>query len=107
MCAVAVADLIYNTDLGLTNNVVPLVSPPIGTFHAGLTLCSQLSVVVGLLLVFRNSTAYARWQEGRQLFSNMSNNVRNLARLTWVAVGQLLKPQTDRITDTNTTNNLQ
>lgn len=53
-CIVAVADLIYQTDLGLTNNVVPL-----------------LSVVVGLLLVFRNSTAYARWQEGRQLFSNM------------------------------------
>ena len=53
-----------------------------------MTSSNQLSVVVGLLLVFRNSTAYARWQEGRQLFSNMSNNVRNLARHTWVAVGQ-------------------
>lgn len=35
----------------------------------------------------RNSTAYARWQEGRTLFSNMSNGVRNLARITWCSVG--------------------
>ena len=34
-----------------------------------------------------NSTAYARWQEGRQLFSSMSNCVRNLARITWCSVG--------------------
>ncbi|KAL7004748.1 hypothetical protein EMMF5_005663 [Cystobasidiomycetes sp. EMM_F5] len=67
---VAVIDLIFEKDLGLTNNVMPL-----------------LSVVIGLLLVFRNSTAFARWQEGRALYSNLSNNVRNLARFTWCAVG--------------------
>jgi putative membrane protein len=54
----------------LTNNVVPL-----------------LSVVVGLLLVFRNGSAFARWLEGRQLFSSMATGVRNLARVSWVKIG--------------------
>lgn len=57
-------------DIYLTNNVVPL-----------------LSVVVGLLLVFRNSSAFARWLEGRELFSNMATGVRNLARVCWVKIG--------------------
>ncbi|CAE6507954.1 unnamed protein product [Rhizoctonia solani] len=64
----------------LTNNVVPL-----------------LSVVVGLILVFRNGTSYDRYYEGRKdfgtLMSNVRNlahfgtlmsNVRNLARMLWV-----------------------
>ena len=67
---IAFASLVLEGHLGLTNNVVPL-----------------LSVVVALLLVFRTNTAYARWQEGRMLFSNMSNGVRNLARTTWCFVG--------------------
>lgn len=67
---VAVADLVYDRDLGLTNNVTPL-----------------LSVVVGLLLVFRNGSAYARWDEGRKSFAKMSSTVRTLSRSTWVNVG--------------------
>lgn len=46
-----------------------------------------LSVVVGLLLVFRNQTAYARWDDGRKSFGTTISTVRNLARLTWVNVG--------------------
>lgn len=53
----------------LTNSVVPL-----------------LSVVVGLILVFRNGTSYDRFWEGRKCFSSITSNVRNLSRMIWVHV---------------------
>ncbi|KZT44138.1 UPF0187-domain-containing protein [Sistotremastrum suecicum HHB10207 ss-3] len=53
----------------LTNSVVPL-----------------LAVVVGLILVFRNSTSYDRYYEGRKDFGTMSSNIRNLSRLIWINV---------------------
>ncbi|KAG8748004.1 hypothetical protein FRC10_009756 [Ceratobasidium sp. 414] len=43
-----------------------------------------LSVVVGLILVFRNGTSYDRYYEGRKDFGVMMSNIRNLARLLWV-----------------------
>ncbi|KAM0787940.1 hypothetical protein ACM66B_006145 [Microbotryomycetes sp. NB124-2] len=67
---VATADLAFGKNLRLTNNVTPL-----------------LSVVVGLLLVFRNGAAYARWDEGRKAFGTMVSTVRSLARSTWINVG--------------------
>lgn len=45
-----------------------------------------LSVVVGLILVFRNSTSYDRWNEGRRDFAVMQSNIRNLSRNIWTAV---------------------
>ncbi|TFK72512.1 UPF0187-domain-containing protein [Pluteus cervinus] len=45
-----------------------------------------LSVVVGLILVFRNSTSYDRYWEGRKAFATMVSNARNLSRLIWVNV---------------------
>ncbi|ESK92995.1 hypothetical protein Moror_8898 [Moniliophthora roreri MCA 2997] len=60
----------------LTNSVVPL-----------------LSVVVGLILVFRNGSSYDRFWEGRKLFSTMTSNIRNLSRLIWVNVAP---PPTDQ-----------
>ncbi|KIJ69470.1 hypothetical protein HYDPIDRAFT_172861 [Hydnomerulius pinastri MD-312] len=51
----------------LSNSVVPL-----------------LSVVVGLILVFR--TSYDRYWEGRKCFSTLTSNVRNLSRMIWVHV---------------------
>ncbi|TRM61764.1 Bestrophin, RFP-TM, chloride channel-domain-containing protein [Schizophyllum amplum] len=59
----------------LTNSVVPL-----------------LSVVVGLILVFRNGTSYDRYWEGRKCFATLTSNTRNLARLIWV---QVAPPPTD------------
>ncbi|ELU44632.1 Bestrophin domain-containing protein [Rhizoctonia solani AG-1 IA] len=56
---------VYGHNWKLTNNVVPL-----------------LSVVVGLILVFR--TSYDRYYEGRKDFGTLMSNVRNLARLLWV-----------------------
>lgn len=44
------------------------------------------SVVLGLLLVFRTNTAYDRFWEGRKLWGNLVNTVRNLARTIWVSV---------------------
>lgn len=45
------------------------------------------NIVLGLLLVFRTNTAYERFWEGRKLWGNLVNCVRNLARQIWVAVG--------------------
>ncbi|GAA6042816.1 hypothetical protein JCM8097_004442 [Rhodosporidiobolus ruineniae] len=67
---VAVLDLVYDRSLGLTNNVTPM-----------------LSVVVGLLLVFRNGSAYARWDDGRKTFAKMLATTRNLSRTVWINVG--------------------
>ncbi|CAE7078958.1 unnamed protein product [Rhizoctonia solani] len=58
---------VYGHNWKLTNNVVPL-----------------LSVVVGLILVFRNGTSYDRYYEGRKDFGTVMSNVRNLARSLWV-----------------------
>ncbi|KAJ1310336.1 hypothetical protein OPQ81_007075 [Rhizoctonia solani] len=58
---------VYGHNWRLTNNVVPL-----------------LSVVVGLILVFRNGTSYDRYYEGRKDFGMLMSNVRNLARMLWV-----------------------
>lgn len=45
-----------------------------------------LSVVVGLLLVFRNSTSYDRYWEGRKSFAALTANIRSLSRQIWVNV---------------------
>lgn len=50
------------------------------------TVVPLLSVVVGLILVFRNSTSYDRYWEGRKCFSSITSNVRNLSRMIWVNV---------------------
>ncbi len=44
-----------------------------------LALPGLLSVSLGLLLVFRNNTAYEKWWEGRKELGNMVNSCRNLA----------------------------
>ncbi|KAG6813614.1 hypothetical protein H0H92_009231 [Tricholoma furcatifolium] len=56
-----------------TNSIVPL-----------------LSVVVGLLLVFR--TSYDRYWEGRKSFATLTTHIRNLSRQVWVSV---VLPPTD------------
>ncbi|KAH0584291.1 hypothetical protein H2248_009837 [Termitomyces sp. 'cryptogamus'] len=58
-----------------TNSIVPL-----------------LSVVVGLLLVFRNGTSYDRYWEGRKCFATLTSNIRNLSRQLWISV---VLPPTD------------
>ncbi|KAJ1525579.1 hypothetical protein HK096_000559, partial [Nowakowskiella sp. JEL0078] len=50
------------------------------------TLVTLLNVVLGLLLVFRNNTAYDRYWEGRRLWSAIQKDMRNLSRLIWFHV---------------------
>lgn len=50
-----------------TNSIVPL-----------------LSVVVGLILVFRNSTSYDRYWEGRKAFGAVTTYTRNFSRQIWI-----------------------
>ena len=54
----------------------------------GLPILSSVvpSIVLGLLLVFRTNTAYERFWEGRILWGNLVNSIRNLARMIWVSV---------------------
>ncbi|TCD62258.1 hypothetical protein EIP91_007135 [Steccherinum ochraceum] len=59
-------------NISLTNSVVPL-----------------LSVVVGLILVFRNGTSYDRYYEGRKDFATMTSHIRNLTRLIWINAAML------------------
>lgn len=44
------------------------------------------NVVLGLMLVFRTNTAYERFWEGRKLWGNIINAIRNLTRQIWVVV---------------------
>lgn len=57
------------TNITLSNSVIPL-----------------FSVVVGMILVFRNGTSYDRYYEGRKDFQAMISHLRNLSRLIWVNV---------------------
>ncbi|ODM97773.1 hypothetical protein Ocin01_08902 [Orchesella cincta] len=45
-----------------------------------------ISVVVGLLLVFRTNTAYDRFWEGRKEWALLTVYIRNLARTFWIMV---------------------
>ncbi|KDR73435.1 hypothetical protein GALMADRAFT_227883 [Galerina marginata CBS 339.88] len=45
-----------------------------------------LSVVVGLILVFRYGvTSYERYWEGRKAFASLTSNVRNMSRVIWIS----------------------
>lgn len=57
-------------------------------FNVSLPVLSSIvpSIVLGLLLVFRTNTAYERFWEGRKLWGELINTVRNLARTIWVTI---------------------
>ncbi|MBW4658175.1 MAG: hypothetical protein KME15_05840 [Drouetiella hepatica Uher 2000/2452] len=46
------------------------------------------NIVLGLMLVFRTNTAYERFWEGRKLWGNLINTVRNLSRNIWVSIDE-------------------
>jgi putative membrane protein len=48
------------------------------------TIIPSLSIVVGLMLVFRNSTSYDRFWTGRNCLTTIGTSVRNLARMILV-----------------------
>ncbi|KAI0220276.1 hypothetical protein L0F63_006497 [Massospora cicadina] len=65
--AIAYLDSICHLHLALPNSIVP-----------------SLSVVVGLLLVFRTNTAYDRYYEGRRLWTCIKSSTRNFARAVYM-----------------------
>ncbi|MEL6224276.1 MAG: bestrophin family ion channel [Cyanobacteria bacterium J06627_8] len=52
-------------------------------------------LVLSLLLVFRTNASYERFWEGRKLWGNMVNSVRNLARHMWIIVLERQKRDRD------------
>ncbi|EPQ27009.1 uncharacterized protein PFL1_05293 [Pseudozyma flocculosa PF-1] len=66
---IAAADLWYDRQWRTSNSVI-----------------GPLSVVVGLLIVFRNSSSFERWNEGRRVWQDASATVKNLAILVWCNV---------------------
>lgn len=68
--AISAARFTYGRELGLSNNVTPL-----------------LSVVVGLLLVFRQTSSFSRWEDGRKAFTAMTANIRSLVRYLYINAG--------------------
>ncbi|KAI9295881.1 UPF0187-domain-containing protein [Neoconidiobolus thromboides FSU 785] len=80
-----------------TGSVIPSVITPVifttlytiliiyinqNVYHVNLpnSIVPSLSVVVGLLLVFRTNTAYDRYYEGRRLWTVIKSSIRNLVR---------------------------
>ncbi|KAJ8089642.1 hypothetical protein PM082_014902 [Marasmius tenuissimus] len=50
------------------------------------TLLTALGTVLALVISFRTSSAYERYQEGRKTWSNIMTLTRNLAQLIWIHV---------------------
>src|SRR6266850_1690357 len=48
-------------------------------FPSSTSAHSLLGIVLGLFLVFRTNTAYDRWWEGRRLWGQLVNDLRNLS----------------------------
>ncbi len=67
--AIALADIHYGMRWQMSNSII-----------------APLSVVLGLLIVFRNNSSYDRWYEGRKDFQGAMSDVRNLARALWIQV---------------------
>lgn len=54
-------------------------SVPLSHWQAGNEVSAVIGVGLGILLVFRNNTAYDRWWEARKLWGQLINELRNLA----------------------------
>ncbi|OUM57393.1 hypothetical protein PIROE2DRAFT_22663, partial [Piromyces sp. E2] len=50
------------------------------------SLLTYLGLVLSLLLVFRNTSAYDRFWEGRKAWASMLNHSRNLSRHIWISI---------------------
>lgn len=72
----------------IVHNLLMTYNEPVGKFIAidplGHTL---IGVAVGLLIVFRNSSSYDRYWEGRKMWGGIVNTSRNLARGAAVFAG--------------------
>jgi len=58
----------------------------IKTMYFPSSLLTYLGLVLSLLLVFRNTSAYDRFWEGRKAWASMLNHARNLSRHIWISI---------------------
>lgn len=58
----------------------------INTIFFPTSLLTYLGLVLSLLLVFRNSSAYDRYWEGRKDWANIAVQARNLSRHVWISI---------------------
>ncbi|KAJ7056306.1 UPF0187-domain-containing protein [Mycena amicta] len=56
--------------------------------HLGISnvLLSVLGTVLGLVISFRTSSAYERYQEGRKMWTNIAISSRNIGQILWIHV---------------------
>ncbi|CAM9718049.1 unnamed protein product, partial [Hapterophycus canaliculatus] len=81
--------LFYNTAFAFAVSMVHFLTPQhvIDDLHVSAIPHSIMSGALGLLLVFRTNAAYNRFWEARQVWGNLINQCRNIARLSAVALG--------------------
>jgi len=60
--------------------------PHINNLFFPSSLVTYLGLVLSLLLVFRNNSAYDRYWEGRKSWANILHQARNLSRHIWIGV---------------------
>jgi putative membrane protein len=63
------------------------------TPHLPASITSSLSLVVGLLLVFRNQSSYARFWSGQENLTSICTNIRNLTRTFLTCSYAINKPE--------------
>ncbi|PSK43115.1 Mitochondrial oxaloacetate transport protein [Elsinoe australis] len=80
------------------------VHHPATTLHLPQSLIPSLSIVVGLMLVFRNSTSYDRFWTGQQQLTTICTSIRNLSRMFLVSSNNIGKtgPSPSERADTET-----
>ncbi|KAG8631269.1 hypothetical protein KVT40_000409 [Elsinoe batatas] len=80
------------------------VKHPGTTLHLPQALIPALSIVVGLMLVFRNSTSYDRFWSGQSQLTTLCTSMRNLSRMFLVGSSNATPPPTEaERADTETT----
>jgi ion channel-forming bestrophin family protein len=76
--------LLYSLWGAFVTSLVELC-PLFKDFGVSSVIITILGVVLGLLLVFRNNTAYDRYWEARRLWGTLFTHTRNLSRYFWIA----------------------
>ncbi|KAJ3504919.1 hypothetical protein NLJ89_g7689 [Agrocybe chaxingu] len=70
----------------LVATMVVLVSENKYNLGIGNPLLTVLGTVLGLVISFRTSSAYERYQDGRKMWTNIITGSRNLAQMFWVHI---------------------
>ncbi|KIJ52290.1 hypothetical protein M422DRAFT_156384 [Sphaerobolus stellatus SS14] len=81
----------------IATTVTTITKLPVHDLGISNALLTVLGTVLGLVISFRTSSAYERFQEGRRLWSSISITSRNLGQLIWIHVAVDRVKSTDPI----------